>query len=542
MFRYIVAILTLSLCVLPTIQTQAKSGDSAADKKAGVPTITVTKLDISDKALNLCYVIRNDSADEAWILVGYGHLGELSLNAEIFMAEDGETLTIRRRLHLPTSIMSILGAPFYGRYVCLPPGESQTEWISVETPVHPAPQFAPIRLQEKDLEYAKRLAIEIGYYPGNLPERIFQMLEEETLGKKKADRPKELKYFIGWRAEAFRCNALAEQLSSRDEEFLISYGSPTFKGQSEQVMRTVVGDVHISYEEKRYDPTGVKPPDLTSCKRVEIRYQASMLEYFFPFAFQQSLLSPEEMKYLRSEGPLVVEDSRELKAIVRDVSKAAAVPDDDRRYIKGGVVRYRSKANVICSYDDRPSLSFSICNDDTLVIEGERLACSDGFASLKILTPQVQAIGLRMRCAANLKNLWYRFQLYYEIAATMVRPSSASKEKTYPMSSEWCDAMLQPFYHDVGPPEAPFKWDEKRYICPSAGEGKNHYAMNPDCKHDSPGDTVLLFETNGDWNQSGGPELFTFDNHDPKGGCILLNDGTVKFIRTTEELQKLRWK
>ena len=52
-------------------------------------------------------------------------------------------------------------------------------------------------------------------------------------------------------------------------------------------------------------------------------------------------------------------------------------------------------------------------------------------------------------------------------------------------------------------------------------------------------------------------DLFTFDNHDPKrlapivlpspqrssgGGCVLLNDGTVKFIRTEEELHALRWK
>jgi hypothetical protein len=53
---------------------------------------------------------------------------------------------------------------------------------------------------------------------------------------------------------------------------------------------------------------------------------------------------------------------------------------------------------------------------------------------------------------------------------------------------------------------------------------------------------VLLFETKDGWNQHGGPELFTFDNHDPKGGCVLLNDGSVKFIRTEEELNNLRWK
>ncbi|MGD8787584.1 MAG: hypothetical protein PVJ60_09190 [Phycisphaerales bacterium] len=40
----------------------------------------------------------------------------------------------------------------------------------------------------------------------------------------------------------------------------------------------------------------------------------------------------------------------------------------------------------------------------------------------------------------------------------------------------------------------------------------------------------------------GGPELFSFTNHDPKGGCVLLKDGTVKFIRTKEELNQLRWK
>ena len=52
---------------------------------------------------------------------------------------------------------------------------------------------------------------------------------------------------------------------------------------------------------------------------------------------------------------------------------------------------------------------------------------------------------------------------------------------------------------------------------------------------------VLLFETKAGWNQHGGPELFTFDNHDPHGGLVVLNDGTVKFIRTEEELKQLRW-
>jgi hypothetical protein len=68
------------------------------------------------------------------------------------------------------------------------------------------------------------------------------------------------------------------------------------------------------------------------------------------------------------------------------------------------------------------------------------------------------------------------------------------------------------------------------------------HAMNWNWEPNSPPDTVLLFETKPGWNQHGGPELFTLDNHDPKGGCVLLNDGTVRFIRTKEELAQLRWK
>jgi hypothetical protein len=80
------------------------------------------------------------------------------------------------------------------------------------------------------------------------------------------------------------------------------------------------------------------------------------------------------------------------------------------------------------------------------------------------------------------------------------------------------------------------------FKCPAAGEGKCHYAMNPHCEPNSPPDTVLLFETEDGWNQHGGPELFTFDHHEPRGGCVLLNDGTSIFIRTEEELKQLRWK
>jgi hypothetical protein len=202
---------------------------------------------------------------------------------------------------------------------------------------------------------------------------------------------------------------------------------------------------------------------------------------------------------------------------------------------------------VLCYSGGKPFLSFLIYNDDAIVIDGYELLSLEGFPGLKKLTPEIQAIDLRTRCAANLKNQWYRFR-YNMLKAMRQNDPSIRDQSLYPTPSEWCDDIIRSYYGSgviaigrVNPKPRANPKVHKPHICPSAGEGKNHYAMNPNCKPDSPTDTVLLFEAKAGWNQHGGPELFTFDNHNPKGGCVLLNDGTVKFIRTAEELRQLRW-
>jgi hypothetical protein len=243
-----------------------------------------------------------------------------------------------------------------------------------------------------------------------------------------------------------------------------------------------------------------------------------MLEYFFPYAGQQSLLSSEEMEYLQSEKAIVIDDPKEIKSFVHDISKGIS---------STGVVRERSKAHVVCYHDGKRLKSFPIYNNESIVIGGERFIYFKGFTSLKVLTPQIQPIELRILCADNLRDMGSWLDLHYKIEKF---------ENTYPPPTEWCDAMIRA-YQSVGE----LRKDAKPLKCPSIPEGKCHYAMNPKCRPDSPPDTVLLFETKLGWNQRGGPELFTFDNHDPRGGCVLLNDGTVKFIRTKEELRQLRW-
>jgi len=56
----------------------------------------------------------------------------------------------------------------------------------------------------------------------------------------------------------------------------------------------------------------------------------------------------------------------------------------------------------------------------------------------------------------------------------------------------------------------------------------------------SPSDMVLLFETGPGWNQSGGPEILTTDNHQGEGCNIVFVDGHVEFVKT-EDLNNLKW-
>jgi hypothetical protein len=263
-------------------------------------------------------------------------------------------------------------------------------------------------------------------------------------------------------------------------------------------------------------------PDIPLCTRIEIEFRPSMLEYYFPYAGQQNLLSASEQQTLRSLRSLIVDDQDQAHAFVNDINEMAIID---------GVVRQRSLAHVVCYRGDELLTSFDVFDDNCIVTDVcNRYVHPEGLCIIRKLTLQIEPFELRVQCGGNLRNFWHRLRLYHK-AGGQIRV-------LYPAPVEWCDAMAR-VYIKTGLYNESFT---EAYICPATNEGKCHYAMNPNCKPDSPADTVLLFETKAGWNQHGGPELFTFDNHDPRGGCVLLNDGTVKFIHTTEEIRQLRWK
>jgi len=99
----------------------------------------------------------------------------------------------------------------------------------------------------------------------------------------------------------------------------------------------------------------------------------------------------------------------------------------------------------------------------------------------------------------------------------------------YPTADKWCDLLLDGGYVP-----------EKQFKCPKNEKARCSYAINPNAEPNSPPDMVVLFETKGGWNQFGGPELLTVDNHEGEGCNILFNDFHVNFV-STREVGQLKW-
>jgi hypothetical protein len=517
MNRQTIITAALSICIMFLNGTQAKS-----DNKAGAPTITTIKLNIIDESFELRYEIRNRSDKDIWICKEVDI--DNSRQFESYLAEDRQTLVIRRRLDVP--IVGIFRDQPRGRYMRLRAGQIQTESLLLSLPVRRITVFNS-RGHTNYTVYVKRLILEIGYYCGDLPAMVLHLLEgeEEAIREGRNNNLDSLRKYLG---SVSYFNAANEDLNfeSRDEQVIIPWSNQTLNG--ERLLQLELNGLHLPYS------SGVQRftiPELDLCTKLEIQYQPSTLGYFFPYVSQMNLLSPTENRKLTSVKSVVVDDTKSIGAFVQDVSKAT---------LNGGIIHWKSAAHVVCYHDKDRLTSFTIYDNAVIATnETQRFfLCADEFPSLIVCTPQIHPFDLRVQCASNMKNLWYRLQLYQQVRETQLKGPTKTDAKIYPPPAEWCADMVRA-YDSAGMSNEALM---RPHICPSAGLGENHYAMNPNCKPDSPPDVVLLFETKAGWNQHGGPELFTFDNHDPKGGCVLLNDGTVKFIRTPEELRQLRWK
>lgn len=133
----------------------------------------------------------------------------------------------------------------------------------------------------------------------------------------------------------------------------------------------------------------------------------------------------------------------------------------------------------------------------------------------------VRHFAFKTVCNANMRGLGKALLIYAD-----------DNDEKFPTPSQWCDLLVE--HCEV---------TEKSFRCPGAPEGRCHYAMNKNIEEfgkDAPPDMVLLFETHPGWNQAGGPEILTTDNHDGKGCNVLFADNHVEFIKT-KDLKNLKW-
>lgn len=491
--------------------------DPVAQSEVSGLKIICTDLRVTEDMLELCYEIRNGSTRDIWLCE---RLSVFSADPEVYLDDSG-TLMIRRRFDLKTG--ANWGVPRTGSYIRLRPGERRCESLIVPVPVHMDTVFAD-RGVSKGGGVAGRLTLEIGFYDDDLRERVLDLCAESLTERKKTGPPFDNTYFF----PGLSFNNDNEGLRDRDNRILILYmGASPEGGQS---VKLTLEDQQIPVAATSSDPDifqYFRPPDLSGCTRVVVHFEPSPLGYLFPNANEQSLLSPVEKAAILAMAEVDASDPQRIAAFVREIGKGNCR--------NGGVIAEGPTARVTCYRGENQAASFILHGDSLLEINRlRRCVYALGLPSLRQLTPQIQQFELRMRCATNLEDLWNRFRLFHWSRDVY---SDGKGELTYPQPARWCDDLLEVYPSGI----ARYQFT-RPYICPGANPGECHYAVNPVCGPDSPPDMVLLFETAAGWNQHGGPELFTFDNHNPKGGLVLLNDATVKFIRTEEELKQLRWK
>jgi len=131
-------------------------------------------------------------------------------------------------------------------------------------------------------------------------------------------------------------------------------------------------------------------------------------------------------------------------------------------------------------------------------------------------------ISFRVVCGTNMSGLGKAMLIY-----------TNDYDDKSPTSSKWCDLLIE--HSEVS---------KKQFTCPGATQGPCNYAMNKNIenfdKGNTPPDMVVLFETHPGWNQVGGPEILTTENHQGEGCNVLFADNHVEFVKT-KNLNKLKW-
>ena len=129
---------------------------------------------------------------------------------------------------------------------------------------------------------------------------------------------------------------------------------------------------------------------------------------------------------------------------------------------------------------------------------------------------------LNVLCKSNLKQLSLAAALYAD-----------ENDGEFPTASEWGDLVAE--YASS---------DRELFRCPAGPEGIYGYAFNKNLDglklHEINSQTVMIFEADAVWNETGGADMATFDRHG-RGGCnVGFVDGHIEFVMA-ERIGDLNW-
>jgi prepilin-type processing-associated H-X9-DG protein len=127
---------------------------------------------------------------------------------------------------------------------------------------------------------------------------------------------------------------------------------------------------------------------------------------------------------------------------------------------------------------------------------------------------------LSIACLNNARQLDLAFQLY------------ASSNTNLPQAATWCDSLVS------------FVGSTNVFQCPANRNEPCGYAFNTNLSGLNPGkvnpNTVLLFESDGGWNASGGQERLLRQSRHGRTVVVAFADGHVEAV-APERMYQLRW-
>ena len=129
-----------------------------------------------------------------------------------------------------------------------------------------------------------------------------------------------------------------------------------------------------------------------------------------------------------------------------------------------------------------------------------------------------------INCLNNVKQLALGMKMY-----------SSDNNDVMPSAAKWDDAITQ------------YIGSARPFQCPTGDASqRSHYAFNaklsgiPDKTITNPGNTVMIFETEGGWNLGGGPELLLKNWRHGTSIAVGFADGHVEMVRPAR-LPQLNW-